>query len=197
LPLFALSHGDLQHGFPCPAACDFDDAGGGTSLFKEDTRLPALHCFGSRKPADQDAVGLGMAKTWMAEFLCQFTIIGQHHQPIAICIESPDGEEMPFERQHIAHRIAFVARYLRGDCQHITRLEDGEILPPLHRLIVQAHAIDFDDIFAQIRLVAQFGDFAIDAHAPGFDEFFVGAARANARHRHEFLQTFFHCRAFS
>jgi hypothetical protein len=83
---------------------------------------PDIECLVGDLTLQRHLVHFGMPITWMAEFLGQFTIVGQQHQSLAVGIKPPDRVQMLTDRHEVKHcpaMLLFLRAYRRDNAHRL------------------------------------------------------------------------------
>jgi hypothetical protein len=120
----------------------------------------------------EDVVFLVQSVAGMHDPVCNVAVVGQQEKTFGISVQAPNGVD-PFRYVHeIHHRSSVTFVTGRGDVS--ARFVQQQVAGAL---AFQELAVDTDHGSNRIGFCAELGhDLAIDADAPGRDQFFCGAA---------------------
>jgi hypothetical protein len=140
---------------------------------------------------DGDFVGFGVFKTGVRQLVGNFAVVGEYHQAFGFGIQTPNHEQVTFNRDRLAYCRAVVFGVAFCDGKHVLGLVEhdiaGAVTADADALSVYAHLINFG-----VGLVAERGNNAVDGDALCLNHRFTGTPRAKIGACHELLYSFFH-----
>jgi hypothetical protein len=120
LTFAALTHLNPNPGHILVTGQNFDIDGFGWPVIKHHTSPPNVEYIVGNEANKPDLIRFGVFVAGMRELLCQFAIVREDYQPLAIRVETSDRVQITLDSHQVAHRTPFllVLSADRGDDPH-------------------------------------------------------------------------------